>query len=67
MISLNKLCNHLDCQVQAMQEKQSSIMRQQQTQSEMLMKQIQAQMESEIRLKSDLVRNQLRIMTEIQV
>jgi RecJ-like exonuclease len=49
-----------------MQDRQSSILMQQQTQTEMLMKQIQAQMESELRSKSELVRNQLSILTEIQ-
>jgi hypothetical protein len=50
-----------------MQDRQSSILMQQQTQTEMLMKQIQAQMESELRSKSELVRNQLSILTEIQM
>ena len=31
------------------------------------MRQIQGQMESELRIKSDLVRNQLQIMSEIQM
>ena len=50
-----------------MQERQASILMQQQSQTEVLMKQIQAQMESELKAKSDLVRNQLTILTEIQV
>ena len=50
-----------------MQDRQSSILMQQQSQTEVLMKQIQAQMESELRAKSELVRNQLTILTEIQM
>ena len=53
-------------QVKMMQEKQSSIMKQQQQQAELLMKSIQTQMESELRMKSELVRNQLHLLAEIQ-
>ena len=42
-------------------------MKQQQTQTEILMRQIQAQLESDLRAKSELVRNQLTILTEIQM
>ena len=50
-----------------MQDRQATILKQQQVQAEMLMKQIQTQMESELRMKSDLVRNQLSIIGEIQM
>ena len=50
-----------------MQDRQATILKQQQVQAEMLMKQIQTQMETELRMKSDLVRNQLSILGEIQM
>ena len=42
-------------QVKVMQDRQSSMMKQQQSQMEIMLKQIQAQMETEMRMKSDLV------------
>ena len=66
-MALEQQRNLAQDQVRAMQERQSSILIQQQTQTEVLMKQIQAQMESELKTKSELVRNQLTILTEIQM
>ena len=39
---------------------------QQQSQSEMLMKQLQSQMEAEMRMKTELVRNQMQILSQVQ-
>jgi hypothetical protein len=47
-------------QVKVIQDRQSSMMKQQQSQMEIMLKQIQSQMESEMRMKSDLV-NKLKL------
>ena len=49
------------------QDRHASMLKQQQMQSETLLKQIQSQMESEMRMKSDLVRNQLSVLAELQM
>ena len=55
-MALEQQRNLAQDQVRAMQERQSSILMQQQAQTEVLMRQIQAQMESELKAKSELVR-----------
>lgn len=51
-------------QMRSLQEKQSLALKQQQGQCEMLMKQLQSQMEAEMRLKTELVRNQMQMISE---
>ena len=52
--------------IRAMQERQSAMMRQQQLQADTVLKQLQSQMESETRIKNEMVRNQLCVFSEIQ-
>ena len=51
-------------QMRSLQEKQSLALKTQQGQCEMLMRQLQSQMETEMKLKSELVRNQMQILAE---
>lgn len=53
-------------QMKVYQERQASSLRHQQAQCEMLMKQVQSQMETEMRMKTELVRNQMKILAEVQ-
>ena len=50
-------------QVALIQEKQKSMLKQQQQQTEVLLRQIQTQMEADMRLKSEMTRNQLQVLT----
>ena len=54
-------------QVVLLQDRYSAMLTQQQVQSETLLKQMQSQMESEIKMKNDVVRHQLRMLGEIQM
>ena len=51
-------------QMKALQEKQSLTLQHQQSQCQMLMKQLQSQMEAEMRMKSELVRNQMEMLAQ---
>ena len=65
-VAMEQQRNMTQEQILAMQERQSSLLKQQQMQAETMLKQMQSQMESEMRMKSDLLRNQLNIFSEIQ-
>lgn len=54
-------------QVAMIQERQKSMLKQQQQQTEVLLRQIQTQMEADMRLKSEMTRNQLQVLTEMQM
>ena len=54
-------------QVSMIQERQKAMLKQQQEQTEILLKQMQSQMEADIRLKGDMTRNQLQVLGEIQL
>ena len=49
------------------QNRHAAMLKQQQMQSEILLKQIQSQMESEVKMKNDMVRHQISILGEIQM
>ncbi len=49
-----------------MQDRQSVILRQQQSQAEQLMRELQSRMEADMRMRSELLRNQLRMFMEIE-
>ena len=51
-------------QMRTLQEKQSLSLQHQQSQCQMLMKQLQSQMESEMLMKSELVRNQMQMLAQ---
>ena len=51
-------------QMRTLQEKQSLALQHQQSQCQMLMKQLQSQMESEMLMKSELVRNQMQMLAQ---
>ena len=51
-------------QMRTLQEKQSLTLQHQQSQCQMLMKQLQSQMEAEMLMKSELVRNQMQILAQ---
>ena len=53
-------------QMKALQEKQALALQTQQAQSEMLMRQLQSQMETEMKMKTELARNQMQILAEVQ-
>ena len=59
--------NMVQDQAILIQDRHASMLKQQQMQSETLLKQIQSQMESEMRMKNDLVRNQLSVLAELQM
>ena len=50
--------------MRTLQEKQSLSLQHQQSQCQMLMKQLQSQMESEMLMKSELVRNQMQMLAQ---
>ena len=50
--------------MRTLQEKQSLALQHQQSQCQMLMKQLQSQMESEMLMKSELVRNQMQMLAQ---
>lgn len=50
-----------------MQERHMSLLQQQQVQAETLMKQMQAQIEADLRVRNDLMRNQMKMLGELQV
>ena len=50
--------------MRTLQEKQSLTLQHQQSQCQMLMKQLQSQMESEMLMKSELVRNQMQMLAQ---
>lgn len=51
-------------QMRTLQEKQSLTLQHQQSQCQMLMKQLQSQMEAEMLMKSELVRNQMQMLAQ---
>ena len=53
-------------QMKLLQEKQALALQTQQAQSQMLMKQLQSRMESEMKMKTELARNQMQILAEVQ-
>ena len=53
-------------QMRALQEKQPLALKTQQSQSEMLMRQLQSQMEAEMKMKTELARHQMQILAELQ-
>ena len=59
----------LTAQEQAMmiQNRHASMLKQQQMQSEILLKQMQSQMESEVKMKNEMVRQQISLMGELQM
>merc|ERR1719491_2452069 len=50
--------------MRTLQEKQSLTLQHQQSQCQMLMKQLQSQMEAEMLMKSELVRNQMQMLAQ---
>ena len=59
----------LNAQEQAMliQNRHASMLKQQQMQSEILLKQMQSQMECEVKMKNEMVRQQITMLGEIQM
>ena len=49
------------------QNRHTSMLKQQQMQSEILLKQIQSQMESEVKMKNEMVRQQISMLGDMQM
>ena len=49
------------------QNRHTSMLKQQQMQSEILLKQIQSQMESEVKMKNEMVRHQISMLGDMQM
>ena len=50
-----------------MQKRHTTMLKQQQMQSEILLKQIQTQMESEVKIKNELIRHQISLLGDIHI
>ncbi len=61
---LNQHRHSVQEQMRLMQEKQSLALHQQQSQCDMLMRQLQSQMESEMSMKTELVRNMMQMVSQ---